>query len=77
MTTHELAKLLLTLPDLPVATSAKGHLYIGATDSGSHGSLKVGRLHTYAGDHIVIGESVNDNRPNWYVAEVLHGGRTR
>jgi len=75
MKTHELAKLLLTLPDLPVATSACGHQYMTRLMSQSHGPLKVGLLKTYGGDHIVIGNilEMNMNRPNWFVSEMLHG----
>lgn len=72
MTSHDLARLLLTLPDLPVATHANNHTYM----SGLRGApLKVGRLHTYGGDHIVLGNigKRNINGSNWHVTEMLHG----
>jgi hypothetical protein len=75
MTSHELANLLLTLPDLPVATHAHNHTYMSAADSRSHGPLKVGLLETYAGRHIVLGD-INKrdlNSPNWFVSEIFHG----
>ena len=75
MNSHKLARLLLTLPDLPVATHAHNHTYMSETDGGSHGPLKVGRLHTYGGDHIVLGDISRRkiNAPNWYVTEMMHG----
>ena len=75
MKTHDLAKLLLTLPDLPVATFALNHTYMSGIDSTCHGPLKVGRLRTCGGDHIVIGNISKKqiNPPNWYVAEMIHG----
>lgn len=75
MTSHELAKLLLELPNLPVATEANNHEYMSGIDGRSHGALKVGRLHTYGGDHIIIGNIGRRalNPPNWYVTEMFHG----
>jgi len=72
---HELAKLLLTLPNLPVATHAKNNTYSSGGDVGSHGPLKVGLLKHYSGDHIVIGDisKRNINKPNWYVTEMYYG----
>lgn len=75
MNSHELAKILLSLPDLPVATHANNHTYASYGDRGSHGPLKVGLLKHYSGDHIVIGDisKRNINKPNWYVTEMFHG----
>jgi len=75
MTTHELARLLLSLPDLPVATYANHHVYMSGLDQRSHGPLKVGLLETYGGQHIVIGNipRMNLNPPNWYISKMLHG----
>lgn len=74
MKSHELARLLLTMPDLPIATHANNHTYMSA---GSHrGRTCIGIL-TLGGDneHIVIGnfQDCDINAPNWYVDEVLHG----
>jgi hypothetical protein len=73
--THELARLLLSLPDLPVATHARNETYGSAMDASSCGPLKIGLLKTYVGDHIVIGDisRMNLNAPNWFVSEMLHG----
>jgi len=75
MNSHELAKLLLTLPDLPVATHANNHTYKSGNDVNSHGQLKVGLLETYGGQHIVIGNMsrMNINKPNWFISSMLHG----
>ena len=75
MNSHELARLLLTLPDLPVATHANNHTYMSGIDATSHGPLKVGRLHTYGGDHIVLGNISKRqiNPPNWSVKDMLRG----
>jgi hypothetical protein len=72
---HELARLLLTLPDLPVATHAMNHTYCSGSDAEACGPLKVGRLHHYSGDHIVIGDILKRqiNPPNWYVTEMFFG----
>lgn len=75
VTSHELARLLLTMPDLPVATHAMNQTYISAAHRISHGSLKIGILESYAGQHIIIGDisKRNLNRPNWGVSQMLHG----
>lgn len=75
MNSHELARLLLTLPDLPVATHAHNHTYASLEDAGSHGPLKVGLLEHCAGQHIVIGDisKLNINYPNWWVVTMFHG----
>ena len=74
MNSHELARLLLALPDLPVATHANNHTYMSGINTRTHEPLKVGRLHTYGGDHIVIGNIMHleINPPNWYVVEMLY-----
>lgn len=78
MTSHELARLLLEMPDLPVATHAHNHTYMSGVNEHTHGSLKIGRLETYGGPHIVIGDisKRNMNKPNWYISEMLHGAAT-
>ena len=78
MTSHELARMLLTLPDIPIATHANNHTYMSGIERVSHGALKVGRLHTYGGDHLVIGNisKRNINKPNWYVVEMYVGDAT-
>lgn len=72
MTSHELANLLLTLPNLPVGTFANNHTYVAA-DRKTHGPLKVGLLKHYVGQHILIGNffRLDINAPNWFVTEVL------
>jgi len=78
MTSHELAKILLAAPDLPVATHALNRTYMSAVDSICCGDLKVGILQTYGGEHIVIGNigKKNINPPNWYVSSIIHGNDT-
>jgi len=73
MNSHELASMLLLLPDLPVATEACNQVYMSAL--GGHGPLKLSRLCTYGGDHLLIGDTSRRglNYPNWYVTEVFHG----
>ncbi len=73
MTSHELARLLLALPDLPVATHAHGHTYMSG--SIGVGLVKIGRMRTPIGDHLVLGNITkrNINPPNWYITEMLHG----
>lgn len=75
MNSHELARRLLELPDLPVATHALNHTYMAGLQERTHGGLKVGLLHTYGGDHIVIGDigRKNLNHPNWYVKTMYIG----
>jgi hypothetical protein len=75
MNSHDLAKLLLTLPDLPIATHANNHTYMSGNDASSHGPLKVGLLETYGGQHIVVGNMsrMRINKPNWFVSRMLHG----
>ena len=77
MNSHDLARLLLSLPDLPVATHALNHTYCSSesADAITHGKLKVGRLKHYVGDHVVIGDisKRNINGPNWRVVEMWLG----
>lgn len=72
MNSHDLARLLLTLPDLPVATHANNHTYLDRLDGRE---LGVGLLYTYGGDHIIVGNisKRNINKPNWYVKEMYYG----
>lgn len=75
ISSHELAKILLAQPNMPVATHANNHTYAGHGDRDSHGPLKVGILHHYSGQHIVIGNISKKqiNPPNWYVVDMIHG----
>jgi hypothetical protein len=75
MNSHELAKILLANPDLPIATHANNHTYMSSTDRTSHGPLKVGFLESYGGRHVAIGNisKMNINKPNWYVSEMING----
>jgi hypothetical protein len=71
LSSHDLARLLLTLPDLPVATHANNHTFTSDPDH----EAKVGHLHTYRGDQIVIGNisKRNVNAPNEYITEMYVG----
>jgi hypothetical protein len=75
MLSHELAAILLASPNLPIATHANNHTYMSSVDAVSHGTLKVGLLHTYGGNHIVVGDiSKRDiNGANWYITDMIHG----
>lgn len=73
---HDLARLLLSLPDLPIAVHANDRTYMSHVDACSHGPLKVGRLENYAERPcIVIGDisKRNINKPNWWVSEMYLG----
>ena len=69
---HDLAKLLLTLPDMPIATHAHNHTFISDTESNG---FKIGRLETSNGPHLIIGNisKLNINRPSWWVSEMYLG----
>ena len=73
MSSHELARLLLSLEDLPVATHAYDYTF--NSGDGRTPSINVGRLEHYAGAHIIIGNfrRRSINAPNWYVSEVFLG----
>jgi catabolite regulation protein CreA len=75
MLSHDLAKILLDSPNLPIATHAKNHTYMSGIDAESHGVCKVGLLHTYGGDHIIVGNisKRNINGVNWHVTNMIHG----
>ncbi|EKD89724.1 MAG: hypothetical protein ACD_33C00002G0016 [uncultured bacterium] len=75
MNSHDLANLLLTLPNLPISTFANDHVYSSGVESKTHGSLKIGLLNHYNKDHIVIGNisKLNINKPNWFITEMYHG----
>jgi hypothetical protein len=67
MNSHALAKMLLSLPNLPVSITAMGHTYDSRLDKISHGPLKIGLLKKYSRyDRIIIGEYSNNtfNPPN-------------
>lgn len=76
MKSHELARLLLTLPDLPIATHANNHTFMSCGSHGRPADVRVGVL-SLGGDreHIVVGNfhSCDINAPNWYVSELLFG----
>lgn len=77
MTSHELARILLDMPDHPIATLCHGHLYSSKADAKSHGGLEIGKLEHYAGPHVVIGDMLYmcSNKPNWHVSEQLYKER--
>jgi hypothetical protein len=74
---HELAKILLAGPDLPVATHAMDSDYLSSLKAHghSHGPLKVGMLESYAGQHVVIGDISrrNLNDENWRISSMSAG----
>ena len=75
MNSHDLARLLLTLPDLPIATYAMGNSYSSEGDKDSHGPLKVGLFRHYSGANIIIGDipRMDINGDNGFISEMLLG----
>ncbi len=73
MLSHELAKILLENPNLPIATHALNHTYCSKGDSESHGPLKIGILSHYSGEHLIIGDiSRNDiNSINCEIKKII------
>ena len=69
---HELAKLLLSLPNMPIATHANNHTFMS---NGDQCGFKIGRLESSFGPHIVIGNisKLNINKPNWWISEMYVG----
>lgn len=83
MKSHELAKVLLSLPDRPVSVMTNGHLY-DCTQIVSHGPLRVGELVLRLAfkkqiTSIIIGNlSETDRREagNYSVERILHTDTT-
>lgn len=75
MTSHELAQKLLELPELPVATHANNHTFISMSHGFPPGAIRIGKLDSYAGDHIIIGNMSKRNlgKPNHFVIEMYEG----
>lgn len=76
-TVADLVAILQTLDQsLPIATYAMNSIYMAGVDRVSHGRLRVAILHTYGGNHVVIGNlwRRDINRPNWYVVREVDGG---
>lgn len=63
---HDLARKLLELPNLPISVSANNHEAFSTQDT-----FKVGLANHYSGLFIIIGnmESKDLNMPNWYIEE--------
>jgi len=72
VTSHELAKRLLGLPDLPIALMLYGHSYAYKAHRDSHGPISVGLADSYAGEHLVIG-GLDTKRgcPNFKVTQIF------
>jgi hypothetical protein len=73
MKSHDLAKILLENPNLPIATFANNHDY--ASGSTKWDDLKIGFFKHYSGKHIIVGNisKKNINGPNGYITEMIHG----
>lgn len=76
MKSHDLARLLLELPNLPIATHAHNHTFSSIGDRFAHGDCKVGLLAHYSGDHIIIGDFQANyrNGDNWKVVSNFVNG---
>lgn len=74
MTSHELAKFLLGLPELPIATHANDHSYFSQNLASP---IKIALAHSYMGDCIMIGNmlKMNLNSPNYFLKKVLYGNK--
>jgi hypothetical protein len=79
MKSHDLAKLLLEIPNLPMAVLAHGHLYSASANQVSHGPLQTGILRHYAGPHIIVGNMLDCIQPhdNWSVEEIIRTGKEK
>lgn len=77
MTAHELARILLKCPDLPVATMANGHQYQSENHLHSHGPLQIGvHVANYGTKALTIGNGLDyANTNNFHPFEILHSGR--
>jgi len=76
MTSHELANLLLSFPDMPVATHAHGHTYHSVDHRTSHGPLKVVTATLGFASNpptMVIGDVFEHVSKEWHSVKVLHG----
>ena len=72
MTSHELANLLLSFPDMAVATHAHGHTYHSVRDRTSHGALKIAVVETgWKDDHALAIGDIIGKEPR--IVKVLHG----
>ena len=68
MNAHQLAALLLAGPDLPVAIGSQySMVWISQAHTLTHGEVRVGRLDSYTGPHVLIavGSTKIDNGKNW------------
>lgn len=67
MNSHSLAKLLLEMPNIPIATFANNHIFLSETLGIEFKPFIIG---SYAGDHIVIGncwrQDIDKKKPNIY-----------
>lgn len=69
MNSHELARILLQQPDMPIATHANNHTAL------MKDAMRIGFLHSWQGDGILIGNfsRMNINHPNEYVTQMIYG----
>jgi len=73
MNSHELAKILLSAPDMPIATHAMGQTYMSENHDDS---VCVAVLRTcYGKSHMCIGNmnTALINGSNWRITSVVHG----
>lgn len=83
MNSHDLARILLAAPDLPIATHANNHTHESGdvhpfwAELGKPApeSIRVGILQHQSGQHILIGNFSRKriNYPNEYVTEMISG----
>lgn len=72
MNSHELARILLANPDLPIATHANNHTF---TNSPRYDATRVGVMLYGGSSHILIGNFSRKriNHPSEVVTEMIHG----
>lgn len=75
LSSHELARQLLALPDMPVATCAMGYSYFSGWAAGSHGSFKIesAQLGLSTGNigYLMLGNGMRHQPPNFCLVEKL------
>lgn len=76
MKSHDLARMLLDAPDLPIAFAAMGHMYASDCHLKTHGPIGIGIVETRFGPHIVVGNEhdTSGRNENFNISEVIFDG---
>jgi len=75
MLSHDLAKILLDNPNLPIATHANNHTYSSGRDNRAFPLCNVGIYAECSGEHIIIGNisKRNINGVNGHITSMISG----